>query len=57
MSVTDKLKARLDKRRRIGIRKYGRELTSETSVNLLEEAIDEALDLAAYLQAYIDAGE
>ena len=50
-SITDALKERLDQRRETGLRKYGKELTPDTDVDFLSEAIDEALDLAAYLMA------
>jgi len=54
MNVTDKLKARLEERRRMGLRKYGGELTDRTNIDFISEAIDEALDQAAYLQAFKD---
>jgi len=50
-SVTDELLRRVDERRHMGIRRYGQELTPDTDIDFLAEAIDEALDLAAYLVA------
>ncbi len=41
----------MENRKLIGLRKYGKELTPDTNVDLLDEAIDEALDLAMYLMA------
>lgn len=49
--ITERLKIRLEERKLVGLRKYGKELTPETDVDLLDEAIDEALDLAVYLMA------
>lgn len=49
--ITEKLKIRLEERKLVGLRKYGRELTPDTGVDFLDEAIDEALDLAVYLMA------
>ena len=51
MNITDRLKDRLEQRKRVGLRKYGKELTADTDIDFLEEAIAEALDLAVYLEA------
>ena len=51
MNLTEQLKERLEERRLGGLRRYGKELTANTDVNFLDEAIDEALDLAMYLMA------
>ncbi len=51
MSLTEQLKERLEERRLVGLRKYGKELSPDTDINFLNEAIDEALDLVMYLMA------
>ncbi len=50
-SLTEAMKIRLENRKLVGLRKYGKELTPETDIDFLDEAIDEALDLAMYLMA------
>lgn len=60
MSITEQLKERLEKRRLVGLRKYGKELTPDVDIDFLNEAIDEALDLAVYLIAFkekLDEGD
>jgi len=59
VGITEQLKARLEERKLVGLRKYGKELTPDTDIDFLDEAIAEALDLAVYLQALkekLDAG-
>jgi hypothetical protein len=51
MSLTEQAKQRLEERRLVGLRKYGKELSPDTSIDFLDEAIDEALDLVMYLMA------
>ena len=51
MSLTEQAKHRLEERRLIGLRKYGKELSPDTDIDFLDEAIDEALDLVMYLMA------
>ncbi len=51
MSLTEQLKERLEERRLVGLRKYGKELAPDTNVDFIDEAIDEALDQAMYLLA------
>lgn len=51
MNLTEQVKQRLEERRLVGLRKYGKELSPDTDINLLDEAIDEALDLVMYLMA------
>ncbi|KKM28243.1 hypothetical protein LCGC14_1566570 [marine sediment metagenome] len=50
-NLTDRLKQRLEERRLVGLRKYGKELTPDIEIDFLDEAIDEALDQAMYLLA------
>lgn len=50
-SLTEKVKDRLEERKLIGLRKYGKELTPDTDISFIDEAIDEALDLVMYLMA------
>ena len=51
MSLTEQVKQRLEERRLVGLRKYGKELSPNTHIDFLDEAIDEALDLVMYLMA------
>ncbi len=51
MSLTEQVKQRLEERRLVGLRKYGKELTPDTNISFIDEAIDEALDLVMYLMA------
>lgn len=51
MSLTEQLKERLEERRLLGLRRYGKELATNTDVDFLDEAIDKTLDLAMYLMA------
>ena len=51
LNLTEQVKQRLEERRLVGLQKYGKELTPDTDIDFLDEAIDEALDLVMYLMA------
>ena len=51
LSLTERVKQRLEERKLVGLQKYGKELTPDTDIDFLDEAIDEALDLVMYLMA------
>ena len=51
LNLTEQVKQRLEERRLVGLQKYGKELTPDTNISFIDEAIDEALDLVMYLLA------
>ncbi|KKK96641.1 hypothetical protein LCGC14_2660770 [marine sediment metagenome] len=51
LNLTERVKQRLEERRLVGLQKYGKELTPDTNISFIDEAIDEALDLVMYLMA------
>jgi len=51
LNLTERVKQRLEERRLVGLQKYGKELTPDTNISFIDEAIDESLDLVMYLMA------
>jgi len=52
--TVDQVIADLEERKRFGMEKYGKPLTAESELDMLQEAYEESLDLCVYLRCAIE---